>query len=235
MKTKSQKTKKAVQKKPVTKKSAKKSPSKKTAKLAAKSSKSSKAKGKGKTKSLSKQVREGFETIAAGVSALFASPATDLVSAIKKDHEGLRRFIKVMKDTERPMAERRQAASLFSSLLKSHTIAEEKAVYKPMESKSDHELTVRIEEGYVEHTAADRVMADMEKATEADVWTAHANVLAELVEHHLDEEEEEMFPLMKKQIPKNLEPDLIINYLDLRASTQTKITDENAGVLNSFQ
>jgi len=177
----------------------------------------------------------GFEAVVEGVKALFSSPPTDLISAIKKDHEGLRQFIGVLKDTTRDMAERRRAAELFASLLKSHTVAEEAAVYKPMEERADHELVIRIEEGFVEHDAADMVMAKLEAATDHNVWSAHANVLAELVEHHLDEEEKEMFPLIKKQIPKKLEPELIVSFLALRASTQQKITDKNAGVLSVMQ
>lgn len=209
MKKKTKKAKKSVPKKPIARKTAK--------------------------KSQIKRVRQGFDAVAATVAALFTSHPSDLISAIKRDHEGLRNFIWVMKDTDRPLTERRRAAELFSSLLKSHTLAEETAVYKPMEQKADHDLVIRIEEGYVEHTAADRVMADMEKATDPNVWSAHANVLAELVEHHLKEEEDEMFPMMKKQIPKRLEAELIVSFLDLRASTQEKVTEQNAGVLNLFQ
>lgn len=181
--------------------------------------------------SLRAQVQQGLEAIANSVSELFTSTPKDLVAAIMKDHDGLRQFIGVLKDTKRDMSERRKAFELFSALLKSHTIAEEKAVYKPMEEKAKHDLVIRIEEGYVEHSVADKVLADMEKATDPNVWSAHANVLAELVEHHLKEEEDEMFPMMKKQIPKALEPELMIEFLELRGATQSKVTPKNEGVL----
>lgn len=184
---------------------------------------------------LSQKVRDNIDRIAGEVVAIFTKEPTDLISAIKQDHEGLRQYIDVLKDTDREMAERRRAYALFSALLKSHTVAEEEAVYKPIERPAKSDLVIRIEEGFVEHRVCDDIMTRMEKTDDAVVWSAHANVLAELVEHHLDEEEEKMFPLIREQISKSMEADLIIDYLDLRASTQQRVTPQNAGVLEILQ
>jgi hemerythrin-like domain-containing protein len=187
--------------------------------------------GKKATLSVPERIKEGFEQAIARITSTLTNQPTDLISAIEQDHEGLRNFIEILKDTKRDMSERRRAYDLFSALLKSHTIAEEKAVYSPLEKPADNELTIRIKEGYVEHAAADYVMTSLEKVTDAKEWSAHANVLAELVEHHLDEEEKEMFPLIRKQINKNLEVDATVEFLKLRGETQTMVTPKNAGVL----
>jgi hemerythrin-like domain-containing protein len=196
--------------------------------------KSKKRKSKAKP-TLMRSVRTNINRITENVMDLFKSQPTDLISAIVQDHDGLRQYIAALKDTKRDMTERRRAYELFSSLLKSHTIAEEEAVYKPIEKNAKSNLVIRIEEGYVEHHVTTDIMTRMEKATDHMVWSAHANVLAEIIEHHLDEEEEKMFPLMRKQISKKLEADLIIQYLDLRASTQIKATSKNSGVLQTLQ
>lgn len=182
-------------------------------------------------KTIGQKMRESIENITADVVNLFTSEPSDLITAIKQDHEGLRQYISVLKDTKRDMTERRRAYELFSSLLKSHTVAEENSVYKPIEKHAKQDLVIRIEEGFVEHRVADDVMTRLEAATDPVIWSAHANVLAELVDHHLAEEEEKMFPLVRKQISKKLEADLIVQYLDLRAKTQKKVTPKNAGVL----
>lgn len=180
---------------------------------------------------LTKKVREGFQDIVQNVTQMFTREPRDLISAIEQDHDGLRRFIGVLKDTNRDMTERRRAYDLFSALLKSHTVAEENAVYAPLEKSAKMDLTIRIKEGFVEHQVADDIMARLEKVDDPKEWSAHANVLAEIVEHHLDEEEQEMFPLIRKQISKKLEADLIIHFLRLRIETQTKVSRENAGIL----
>lgn len=187
------------------------------------------------TKTIGERILDTVENVAADVISALTKKPTDLVTAIKQDHDGLRQFIGVLKDTKREMSERRRAYELFSALLKSHTVSEETAVYKPIELHAKSDLVVRIEEGFVEHRVADDVMARLEAAKDPVIWSAHANVLAELVEHHLKEEEEKLFPLVRKQITKKLEADLIVQYLDLRASTQKKITPKNAGVLENFQ
>ena len=182
-------------------------------------------------KKITLSLQSGLDSITTKVMSILKDQPTDLISALKSDHDGLRQFIDVLKDTKRDMKERRRAYELFSDLLKSHTEAEENAVYKSFESKSKLNLVLRIEEGFVEHQVAKDVMAHMEKAKDAKVWSAHANVLAELVAHHLDEEEEKMFPKMRQQMSKKLEADAIMTYLQLRLKTQKKVTKKNAGIL----
>lgn len=186
---------------------------------------------KSAAKKITVSLQSGLDAITTNVMAYLNDEPTDLVSAIEKDHDGLRQFIDVLKDTKRDMKERRRAYELFSALLKSHSEAEEIAVYEAIENKSKLNLVLRIEEGYVEHQVASDVMARMEKAKDPKVWSAHANVLAELVEHHLDEEEKKMFPLVREQISKKIEAEAIMTYLQLRTKTQKKVTKKNAGVL----
>lgn len=186
-------------------------------------------------KSFGQKITDKVENIIADVLQKTMNKPTDLVTAILQDHEGLRQFIGILKDTSRDMIERRRAYESFSALLKSHTVSEENAVYKPIELNAKADLVIRIEEGFVEHRVADDVMARLEEATDPVIWSAHANVLAELVEHHLDEEEEKLFPLVREQIPKKMEADLILKYLELRSSTQEKVTSRNEGVLGSLQ
>jgi hemerythrin-like domain-containing protein len=50
-------------------------------------------------------------------------------------------------------------------------------------------------EGTVEHQIVDRLIADLtaEPGTLLDEWSARCGVLQELLEHHIEEEESEMF------------------------------------------
>lgn len=185
------------------------------------------------TRSWSTVLTDSLDTITQRVEALFTSEPTHIVDAIKKDHEALRNFIGVLKDANRDMSERRRAYSLFSDLLHSHTVAEENAVYVPVEKIPERELKMEIAEGFVEHQVCSDLMEKMELIEDAKTWGAHANVLAELVEHHLDEEEEELLPLIKDHTPDELNEAMLVQYMDLRSETQEKVREENAGVLEA--
>jgi hemerythrin-like domain-containing protein len=55
-------------------------------------------------------------------------------------------------------------------------------------------------EGAVEHEIVDRLMEDLSRSRSvgSDKWTARCTVLQELLEHHIDEEEDEFFKIARK-------------------------------------
>jgi hemerythrin-like domain-containing protein len=54
-------------------------------------------------------------------------------------------------------------------------------------------------EAYVEHTSVKRLLADMLEADPAEAsFDAQMKVLKEQIEHHVEEEEKELFPAAKK-------------------------------------
>ena len=163
---------------------------------------------------------------------IYHSLPRDVVSAIKKDHKSLRKYLDVLKDTDAKMSERRKAYAEFSALLKSHSQAEESIVYKASFKMTGKELHVRVGEGFVEHQLADDLMKRMEKTNITLEWSAHANVLAKIVEHHLDEEEKELLPLIRKGSSAKLDEKMLSAFLELRLRTQKKISKKNAGVLH---
>ncbi len=173
--------------------------------------------------------------IADQFSNIYKSYPKDVVDAIKEDHNGLRNFLEVLKDTDANMTERRRAYDGFSALLKSHSDAEEKIVYKNSMKLSGRELHIKVSEGYVEHKIANDLMKKLDKIEDAMEWSAHANVLAEIVEHHLDEEEEELLPLVRKASNADLDQEMLEQFLNLRMKTQDKVYAKNAGVLNNLQ
>jgi hemerythrin-like domain-containing protein len=165
------------------------------------------------------------------VGNLFSNRPSDVVSAIKIDHQGLRNFLKILKNTDAEMSERRRAYDQFSSLLKSHSKVEEKVVYKTAVDLTGREMHLKVAEGFVEHQLADDLMARIERTTDSTEWSAHANVLSEIVEHHLKEEESDLLPLVRKAGNTKIQALMLENYLKLRRKTQSDVTSKNAGVL----
>ena len=76
--------------------------------------------------------------------------------------------------------------------LELHTHIEEKIFYPALEKPEEtHDLTL---EAYEEHKVVKTLLAKLSRARTADdEWQAQAKVLRENVEHHVDEEENELF------------------------------------------
>lgn len=77
--------------------------------------------------------------------------------------------------------------------LELHTHIEEKVFYPALEEpKQTHELTL---EAYEEHDVVKKLLKELSRSKSAnEEWEAKAKVLQENVEHHVEEEEKELFP-----------------------------------------
>ena len=85
--------------------------------------------------------------------------------------------------------------------LELHTHIEETIFYPALEDpKQTHELVL---EAYEEHDVVKKLLAQLSKAKSADEeWDAQAKVLRENVEHHVEEEENELFKKTRAALSK---------------------------------
>ncbi len=91
------------------------------------------------------------------------------------------------------------ATSIFEEL-EVHTTIEEEIFYPAVRDASE-ELAETVDEGLQEHHVVDVLMNECRdlQAGEDD-WVAKITVLIENVEHHADEEEQEMFPDVREEL-----------------------------------
>ena len=115
-----------------------------------------------------------------------------------KDHHVARDLFKRLKETEEGDVEARER--LFEELhteLSVHLLAEEKFFYPRIrDALATHEKSL---EALEEHKVAKTLLGQLgasDKGTEE--WLAKLKVLDENVEHHVKEEEEDIFPKSKK-------------------------------------
>ena len=120
----------------------------------------------------------------------------DIIELILQDHKALKKLIKVMKNSDNDLNERQAAFEEFAPLLVIHAKPEEQTMYVFM--KDDEELREEGFEGDVEHGLADQLLEEIKRTDDEDLWGARVKVLAELVEHHIEEEEEELLPDFRK-------------------------------------
>jgi hemerythrin-like domain-containing protein len=81
-----------------------------------------------------------------------------------------------------------------------HATIEEKIFYPATKDARSEELLL---EAVEEHLAAKRIISDLiEKDVDDEHLAARMSVLKEQIEHHVEEEEKELFPLAKKLLDK---------------------------------
>jgi hemerythrin-like domain-containing protein len=96
-----------------------------------------------------------------------------------------------------------------------HVRAEEKVVYDAVIALRDRDAKQDGEEGYLEHGLADKMLATLGKTTNAmsPEFGATAKVLKELVEHHVEEEESNVWSDVKKNFSDEQRYQMNIRYL----------------------
>lgn len=147
----------------------------------------------------------------------------DIIKLLKADHEPLKKLIKIMKDSKRTLSERRQAFAEFGPLLMIHAKAEERILYTYLKNEVDMEEEAF--EGEVEHSLAQQMIDDVKQVVNdkelwSALWAAKVKVLAELVEHHLKEEEEKVFPEFRKNSDAEDREELASQYIQEKIRVQ---------------
>lgn len=112
-------------------------------------------------------------------------------------------FAKYEELTERAIKSKQQLLLKLADRLAAHATIEEQLFY-PEVITDDTEETLR--ESVEEHLAVKRVIADLlEMTPEDENFDAKVKVLKELVEHHVEEEEGELFPAVAAAFAEELE------------------------------
>jgi len=127
--------------------------------------------------------------------------AKDAIALLKEDHEKVRELLGELEETTSKATSRRQ--SLLKSIeqeLKIHTKIEEEIFYPAFRDASSKEDDKKLYyEALEEHHVVDMVLPEIKKIDAgSDEFAAKAKVLKDLVEHHAEEEETEMFPRARK-------------------------------------
>jgi len=130
----------------------------------------------------------------------------DAITLLTEDHRKVKKLLgELAETTSRAEKTRTELLAQIARELKAHTKVEEEIFYpafKQAGEKSDDDKMYF--EALEEHRAAgELVLPDLEGTNvTSDQFGGRAKVLKELVEHHADEEEKEMFPRARKLLDK---------------------------------
>lgn len=111
--------------------------------------------------------------------------AQSVFDVIKQEHKEIRGLLSKAQDDPSQFP-------AFVKELKSHVAAEEATFYRPLkEEQQTHEL---IMEGFEEHHVVDLIISELQRnQVGTDQWNAKFKVMTENLEHHIEEEEGELF------------------------------------------
>jgi hypothetical protein len=164
-----------------------------------------------------------LQGVVAGAVAVVTSKVTrgskpDAIELLEREH---RRFEELLKQgeetTERARATRRELLATLVSELNAHELMEEKVLYPALQAHSQtREIAL---EGFEEHHVADLILNELrEVATNDEAWGAKFSVLKENVEHHIKEEEGNMFRLARGIFSREELRELAARMLKVRPS-----------------
>lgn len=152
----------------------------------------------------------------------------NIIELLLLDHTYLKDCIDVLKDEEEDTKVKMKYAKGFLDALDKHSTGEKKALYAPLQEVED--LRSHILESIIEHGIVDdKVKKLSKKLTSArsldEEMEAELKVLAEIVEHHVEEEEDELFPKMRKDIDTEILNQMGYQFMVLRQFTEKDLED----------
>ena len=126
---------------------------------------------------------------------------TDIFSILKSDHELHREMLAKIAASKGDSAERRDLFEAFRIEVTAHAAAEEQSLYATM--LGDPELQEDGRHSVAEHKEIDDMLGELQNADlSEDDWSEQFKALRHRYEHHIDEEEEDMFPAAEKEFNK---------------------------------
>ncbi len=126
----------------------------------------------------------------------------DAIALLKADHEKVAGiFEKLEPTTERATKTREELFADLKMNLDIHAHIEETIFYPAIkEAAATHDIVL---EGFEEHHVIKVLLGELATMpVDTEEWGAKAKVLKENVEHHVEEEEGEMFPAARKVLGK---------------------------------
>ena len=145
----------------------------------------------------------------------------DALRMLKDDHDKVKGLFEKFESARRDDKKKGEIAQTICQELTVHTQLEEEIFYPAVREAIDDEDVMN--EAVVEHGSAKDLIAEIEKMSpDEDMFDAKVKVLGEFVNHHIREEQNEMFPQVRKT-------DLDLNALgdQMRSRKQQLTGDED--------
>ena len=124
--------------------------------------------------------------------------AQNVIDILKQEHEMALSMLSEL--ASKGISGREQKYESLKENLMPHMIGEEQALYPRL--KEEAEMRDMVIESIEEHGAVKTLLGQLDSASssEEDSWVAKLKVIQENVDHHISEEEDEIFPQMQQKM-----------------------------------
>ncbi|MEO9953452.1 hemerythrin domain-containing protein [Nonlabens sp.] len=137
----------------------------------------------------------------------------NIFEALRKDHEIQRDLIDQLVKTSGDSDKRKELFDKLKKELALHEDAEERHFYVPLLEVDMTQEKAR--HGIAEHHEMDELVEKIEETDRSSsAWLVYMKELAHQIEHHLDEEEQEVFQLAGKALKETEKKNLAMDYQD---------------------
>lgn len=127
------------------------------------------------------------------------------IDLLKADHERVKSILtQLSESTERAVKKRTELLAKLEMEITIHTRLEEEVLYPAYKKAGGKEQEIMYYEAKEEHRTVDSLVLPDLKATDPSTpeFSGRVKVVKELLEHHIEEEEQEMFPEARKLLGK---------------------------------
>ena len=127
------------------------------------------------------------------------------IDLLKADHERVKSILNQLSEsTERGVKKRTELLAKLEMEITIHTRLEEEVLYPAYKKAGGKEQEVMYHEAKEEHRTVDSLVLPDLKMTDPSTpeFSGRVKVVKELLEHHIEEEEQEMFPDARKLLGK---------------------------------
>ncbi len=151
---------------------------------------------------------------------------TTIYETLKADHDKHRDLLARLAETSGDSETRRKLWEEFFYDVGAHAAAEEETFYGPMIETEDGQPHAR--HSVAEHHELDELMQELnEKDMSSPGWMTTFKQLRHDYEHHIDEEEEDIFPCAKEAVGEDKSGEMAKAFSSRKAK-ERKLVDEKA-------
>jgi len=152
------------------------------------------------------------------------------IDLLKADHAKVKNILSQLSDsTERALKKRVELLGKLEMEISIHTRLEEEILYPAFKAAGSKEQDVMYFEAKEEHRTVDSLVLPDLKLTDPGTpeFSGRVKVVKELLEHHIEEEETEMFPQAKKLLGKEKLEELGAQMEAMKASCKKEMAAGN--------
>jgi len=122
----------------------------------------------------------------------------DILDTLQAEHDEVQDLLKRLTQSE-TAREQKSLLNQVKQALVPHSKAEEEVVYLPISALSEEKAKIDGAEGFTEHALASATLMQLDKLTpNTPEFKASAKVLKELIDHHVEEEERNIWAQVKE-------------------------------------